>query len=337
MTLVDRACLVAVTAAVCPLATAHAQSAEAEVLFRDGRDLVKHGKLAAGCDKLAASERLESSVGTLLNLGDCREKLGKLASAWAAFRKAEAMAKRAEGDDRRQAEASRRAAKLEPRLPNLEINVAHHVDGLIVRRDGELVGEAQWNTALPVDPGSYTIIAEAAGYRTWRVTVPIGFGASREVVVVPPLERLPAAPSPEVVAKPSPQPPVGPAVRPATTPTPTPTPGAGTWSTLRKLSVGIAAAGTAALGTGVAFGLHANALRDQANRRCPAVVCPDPEGLAQNARAQTAAARANGLYIVGGGTLVAAVVLWFVGAPDETIVVPTAGDRRLGVALSGRF
>src|SRR5690606_10533025 len=79
-------------------AAAHAQAAEAEVLFRDGRKLIKAGKLAEGCDKIAASERLESSVGALLNLGDCREKLGELASAWAAFRKAEARAKHAGND-----------------------------------------------------------------------------------------------------------------------------------------------------------------------------------------------------------------------------------------------
>src|ERR1044071_9787666 len=81
MTRVDRAWFVAVIIPVClgaaaPLA--RAQSAEAEALFRDGRALIKAGKLASGCDRLAASERLESSVGTLLNLGDCREKLGKL-------------------------------------------------------------------------------------------------------------------------------------------------------------------------------------------------------------------------------------------------------------------
>src|SRR5215470_8290283 len=130
---------------------ARAQSAEAEALFRDGRSLIKAGNLAPGCDKLAASERLESSVGTLLNLGDCREKLGKLASAWAAFRKAEALARRTGGDERRQAEAERRARLLEPRLANLVIQVGHRIDGLIVRRDDELVDDAVWNTALPVD------------------------------------------------------------------------------------------------------------------------------------------------------------------------------------------
>jgi hypothetical protein len=336
MTRADLAGLAALVALVgpgWPPDAAHAQSAEAEVLFRDGRDLLKQGKLVAGCDKLAASERLESSVGTLLNLGDCREKLGKLASAWAAFRKAEAMAKRAAGDDRRQAEASRRAAQLEPRVPHLEIDVVNPVDGLMVHRDRELVGDAQWNTPVPVDPGSYTIVAEAAGYQAWRTTVPIGLGGGPAVVVVPRLERIPAAPAPVVSGSPTEAPPVAAVAHPAGMAAR----GAGTWTPMRKLSVGVALAGAGALGIGAYFGVHANALEDQANRRCPLVVCSDPEGLARNDQAQASASRANLLYIAGGGALAAAMVLWLAGAPDEAIVVPTAGDHQLGVALTGRF
>src|SRR5206468_5012920 len=126
-------------------------------LFQEGRRLIKQGRIAIGCDKLAASERLESSVGTLLNLGDCREKLGKLASAWAAFRKAEAIAKRAGDDHKREAEAHRRAGKLEPKLASLAIEVPHRIDGLVVRRDGEQLDVAAWNVALPIDIGTCTI------------------------------------------------------------------------------------------------------------------------------------------------------------------------------------
>jgi hypothetical protein len=335
MTRGDRARIIAVlivAGIVCQRAAVRAQSAEAEVLFRDGRELVKQGKTAAGCDKLAASERLETSVGTLLNLGDCREQLGKLASAWAAFRKAEAMAKRAGGDDRRQAEASRRAAQLEPRLPSLEIEVPHRVEGLVVRRDGELVDDAQWSTALPIDPGSYTIVAEAPGYQAWRTTVPVSLGAKRLVVVVPSLERAPVAPVPEAV-RPPPEPPAAAVPLAAVTPPRR----AGMWTTSRKLSVGIGLAGAGVLGTALYFGVHANTLRDRADRRCPLVVCTDPEGLAQNDQAQRSATRANVLYIAGGAMVAAALVLWLAGAPDETRVVPTTGDHQLGAAMTGRF
>ncbi|TMQ04358.1 MAG: hypothetical protein E6J90_51675 [Deltaproteobacteria bacterium] len=323
MTRVDRACLLAVMIAgglgATPFA-AHAQSAEAEALFRDGRNLIKAGKLAAGCDRLAASERLESSVGTLLNLGDCREKLGKLASAWAAFRKAEAMAKRAGGDERRQAEAGHRAAALEPRLSNLVIEVGHMVDGLVVRRDDEVVDSATWNTALPVDPGSYALVAEAPGYAAWRTSIVIAAGERRHVVSVPLLERVavaapPAAPTRIIAA---------PVVRP-------------TWTSTRMVSAVFAVAGAGAVGTGIYFGLHARSLDERANQRCPGSACSDPEGLRLNDQAQTSASRANVLYIAGAAALATAAVLWYVGAPGEVVVVPAAGDHQLGVALSGRF
>jgi hypothetical protein len=332
MTLVDRVCLASLiailgSAVYIPASPtiAHAQSAEAEVLFRDGRTLIRRGKLAQGCDKLDASARLESSVGTLLNLGDCREKLGKLASAWAAFRKAEAMAKRSGGDEKRQGEAGKRADKLEPRLSNLVIEVPTPVDGLIVHRDNEVIDAAVWSTALPIDPGSYTIIAEAPGYVTWRLVVPIGSDAKQKTVTVPALER--AAPPPPVAGD---QPVALPQQRMVMR-------SPGTWSGTRKLSAVLAVLGAGSLGTGVYFGLHSKDLRDRADQRCPLSVCADAEALRWNADAKTAAMRANVLYIAGGATVATAMVLWFVGAPDETLIVPTAGDGQVGVSLTGSF
>lgn len=337
MTLASRCAAAAAVAlwigGACP--EARAQSPEAEALFRDGRGLIKAGKLAAGCDKLAASERLESSIGTLLNLGDCREKLGKLASAWAAFRKAEAMARRTGGDDRRQAEAKRRAAQLEPRLSNLVIEVARRVDGEVVRRDDEIVDEAVWNTPLPVDPGSYAISAEAPGHAPWHTTVEIAAGAARRVVEVPALTPIAPAPVPDAVA---PWPPPRPEMMRRSAPPPR----RSTWTTTRGFSAAFAVAGAGALGAGLYFGLHANDLSDRADQRCPGAACSDPEGLRLNDQAQTSASRANLLYIAGGAALVTSAVLWFIGAPGEVAVVPVAstpspGVRSLGVAMTGRF
>jgi len=335
MTRVDRLHLCAALAAIatiCQLSPARAQSAEAEMLFRDGRNLIKRGKLAPGCDKLDASARLEPSVGTLLNLGDCRDKLGRPASAWAALRKAEAMAKRAGGDAQRQAEAGRRAAVLEPRLSNLVIEVAAQPDGLVVRRDGEVVDPAVWNTALPVDPGTYTIVAEAPGYQPWRMVVPIALDTRRQLVTIPPLERAPVAPP--VAAAPAPAAPTDAPVlvtRPVITQSP------GTWSTTRKLSAVLAVAGVGAAGTGLYFGIHSKTLQDRADKRCPLTVCADAEGLRLNDQAHTAATRANILYIAGGAAVATAVVMWLVGAPDEMVVVPSAGDHQVAVSMTGRF
>jgi hypothetical protein len=90
---------------------AHAQSPEAEVLFREARKLMKQQAFAAACEKFEASERIEAGLGTELNLADCREKNKQLASAWAMFVKASQTARRI-GDKKREAEANRRIAWL---------------------------------------------------------------------------------------------------------------------------------------------------------------------------------------------------------------------------------
>ena len=153
MTVVDRALSLAIVSLLF-CSTAHAQSAEAEALFREGKRLVKQGKLAEGCDKIAASEKLEASVGTLLNLGDCREKQGQLASAWAAFKEAEGLARRDGNDEKRLAEARRRSAALEPKLSSLEIDVQRRAPGMTIKRGDDAIDPAAWNTAVPVDPGA---------------------------------------------------------------------------------------------------------------------------------------------------------------------------------------
>jgi len=330
--------LLAATGLLLHIPVAAAQSAEAEVLFREGRKLIKSGKLAAGCDKLSASEKLEPSIGTLLNLGDCREKLGELASSWAAFRKAEAMAKRAGGDDKRQLEAKKRAVALEPNLSNLTIQVTSPVDGLVVRRAGLALEAGAWNTSVPVDPGSYQIIVEAPGYKPWRSDVTILHKAKR-VVVIPTLERAPAA----VAVVPAPVP-----ITEETTPVILSRPPErafamrtvepSSFTPERKLGLALGILGAGSIGAGVYFGMQTKDLQRDADARCPLVVCADAEGLRLNNRAQQSATRANIFYVAGGISVAAAVVLFIVGGPEQrTVVTPTAGSDQVGVSVAGRF
>lgn len=339
MTLADRVRAVALLTATGLLVhvdTSHAQSAEAEVLFRDGRKLIKQGKVAAGCDKLAASERLESSIGTLLNLGDCREKLGKYASSWAAFRKAEAMAKRAGREEKRMLEARKRASKLEPQLANLVIQVDLKVDGLVVKRDGLALESGAWNTAVPVDPGTYAIHVEAPGHKPWRADVTV-LHKSKRIVVVPTLERVVvAAPTraPAVAATPI----MISAPPPRTTVLTMRTPQPSSFTGERKLGLALGLLGGGAIGAGIYFGLEAKDLQRESDVLCPLVACGDAEGLRLNNKAQSAATRANIFYVAGGIAVASAVVLFIVGGPEHrTVVTPTAGSDRVGVSVAGSF
>ena len=324
--------------------SAHAQSAQAESLFKEGKALIKSGKLAAGCDKLAASESAESSVGTLLNLGDCREKLGQTATAWATFEKAAATAKRAGDDEQRRAEATRRASVLEPKLTRLTLVIAHPPAGTTVLMNGDTMDAAAWNTPLPVDPATYAIVVQAPGYVPYRTNIVLLAGTSRRSVAIPPLVVSLVAPV-APIASGGPVGPVAPFAPQAATFAPV-QPGlvvAGrattpTWSATRGVAVGAGIVGAAALGAGIYFGVHANDLRDRSNALCPDVLCPDPEGLRLNDDAKRSATRANLGYAVGGGAIAGAIVLWMVGRPRaEVSIAPAVGRDSAGATVAGRF
>jgi hypothetical protein len=264
-------------------------------------------------------------VGALLNLGDCRERLGELASGWAAFRKAEAKARRAGDDERRRIEARRRAAALEPRLSYLVLQIEARIDGLVVRRDGEPVDPALWSTPVPIDPGFYEIVVEAPAHRPWRTMVSIDAKTRRRVIAVPPLEGAPAA-----------EPTLPPAVATAAAPAPENRRGHRTWSTARGVAAGLAVAGAGALGAGAYHGWRTRDLAERSDRRCPLATCGDAEGLELNDRAREAALRANILYAAGGATAAAAVILWLAGKPGGTEVSPGVAGG-IGVSVRGSF
>src|SRR5262245_16002439 len=95
--------------------------AAAEALFAAGRVAFDQGDYETACAKFAESQRLDPAPGTLMNLGACNEKRGRLASAWENWR--EALSTLRADDDRRPA-AEKRVAELEERLPRLDVRLA---------------------------------------------------------------------------------------------------------------------------------------------------------------------------------------------------------------------
>jgi serine/threonine-protein kinase len=342
--------LVAAVAVISAATPARAQSVEAEALFRDGKRLMKEGKIAAACDKLEASNRLESSVGTLLNLADCREKNKQLATAWETFLKAATTAKQAGKPDKREAEARRRAALLEPRLAYLTISVpdAVRVDGMAIKRNGVAVDAALWNTPVPVDAGVYEIAVTAPGRAAWSTKIEIKTDGQKANVDVPAKENAPppkpiaTTPPPKPVAPPPP-----PKVAASTEPSPPPEDhvdeGAhpGSFTGMRKAAVAAAVVGVAGIAVGAIYGSKAQDLENQSDMLCPGTTCTNAMAVQLNADARSDATIAN-IGMIGGGVLVAgAAVMWFVGAPkvagEQLSVAPLVRGDEVGFAIGGSF
>ncbi|HEY6459621.1 MAG TPA: hypothetical protein VIY73_05695, partial [Polyangiaceae bacterium] len=72
----------------------------AQSLFEEARKLMAAKDYAAACPKLAQSETLDPSPGTLLNLAVCHQEAGRLATAWSEFNDAAASARTAHEDPR---------------------------------------------------------------------------------------------------------------------------------------------------------------------------------------------------------------------------------------------
>jgi hypothetical protein len=177
-----------------------AASPASDRAFREGKDLLKAGKLAEACEAFAESAKLEPRVGTLLNLADCRERQGQTATAWSLFREAKALA--AQSKDKREREATARAAALEPKLAYLTLKIEHRVDGLAIKRNGVAVDASLWDQPVPLDPGSYALEAAAPKYQPWSATQPLGPREHVDVAVALVPTPVPAPPPPDVKADP---------------------------------------------------------------------------------------------------------------------------------------
>ena len=290
-----------------------ADEALASTLFKEGRALMEAGDYARACPKFVEAQRLHAATGTALNVGDCFEKTGKLATAWGAFKAAEVLARK-NGDAARQAEAARRAELLSPRLPKLAIVVppAARVPGFELKRDGAVVGEGQWGSSLPVDVGAHTIEASAPGRKAWSTVVRVETDGSTASVEVPVLDV-------EAVMA---------AQRPF-------------WSAQRVAGLVVGSVGLAGFGLAGGSAAHAASRNSESKQNCSPT---DPNfcsevGLSLRSDAKTAASVSTAATIIGAVALAGGAVI-FLTAPARG---PAEADRvavvvRLGgVAVQGRF
>ena len=158
-------------------------AAAAQVLFDQGREAMVRRDYDTACQRFRESERIDPAPGTKLNLADCEEKRGRVASAWELFR---AVMRELPDSDERHGIAAARAAALEKRLPTLVLRLAAGAPSTTRVRVGRSeIGSGSFGVPLPLDPGKHTLVIEAPGHALRTVEVVLVEGGAQTVDVVP--------------------------------------------------------------------------------------------------------------------------------------------------------
>jgi len=293
-------------------AASPADSAAAQALFEQGRQLMAAGQAEAACPRFEESERLEAGIGTQFNLADCYEAVGKVASAYALFLEVAARAKEL-GQERRESVARERAEAVKTILPKLVIVVEAEQPMLSVERDGSAVNSPQWGVEIPIDPGTHRIQASAPGFVPWSTEVDVSRAPVVHTVRVP---RLGALTERSFFS-----------------------------STSRTVGLVTLGASVVALGVSGGFALDAHA-KDADSKRagCAHHTCPNDGALKLRHAALAAGDRATWAMGIGLAGLAASAVLFFAlpepDGPESGVAlhpVPSLGDGGAGVGLAGRF
>ncbi len=306
--------LLALTLTFCCPAVRADEGALAEQLFREGQALMNEENFAKACPKLAESQRLDPSTGTLLNLAVCHQKMGMLASAWNEYNHVIAWARKDQRQDR-ETYAQARLAEVEPLLSHLTIDVPEEVrtEGFTLKFDGTEVRPAAWGVALPVDPGEHEVTAAAPGKTEWSTRVAVTGEAQQMSVTVPALEDLPPEPTKDEGAQPS------------------ESLSEDRGRTQRIVGLSLGGVGLVGIGLGAAFGLDAMSKKKKAEEGgCVDAMCPQPAGDTRD-QARTSGLISTIAFAVGGAFAATGVVLYFI-APKRTVDAQPEVAWRAGVA-----
>lgn len=300
------------------------EGALAEALFREGQQLMAQKNYEQACPKLAESQRLDPSTGTLLNLAVCHESQGKLASAWKEFNAAVVAARRDQRQDRVDF-AKQRIASIEPRLSRVTVVVPseHEVSGVEIQVDSIELKRPAWGVPLPLDPGSHEITAQAPGRQTWSFHFEVKQGPHSQTINVPALELAPEPAEPVGQTDASGHYDPGPEDQ---------SPSRG--GTQRVVALSLGGAGIVGLVVGSAFGVVALDKFGQSNETgCDGNDC-DAAGSALRNDARAAGDIAT-VGVIAGGVLLATGVVLFLSAPRKRRTETFSAGPRLTHPSSG--
>jgi hypothetical protein len=310
--------LAALACAGHPAGAAEPGTGAADALFESGKAAMDHGDLVTACRDLSESLKLDHAAGTLLNLGECEARSGKLATALAHYR--EGRAGLADGDFR-VAFAEEKIASLSKRAPRLAVEVSgERAPGARVTLDGAVLPDTSLGVPLPIDPGTH--VAALEGDPPLRVSVTLAEGDTKSVALVQ--ARAPA---------PAPAPALAPPSAPADE---------GSHGASQRFAGAVAlGSGAVALVVGAVLGVTAKITYDSASSpsNCPnGPASCDAAGVSGGSTAHTEATVSTVLFVAA-GVLGATGGVLYLTAPSERRVglVPAVDGHGAGFLLRGTF
>lgn len=322
----------------------------ARAQLRQGYTLKQQGKCKEAVPHLQESVRLDRQPKSLINLGECEQKLGQLGTAQAHFVEARDLA-RSGGDATLRGIAEKRIEEVEKKMPKLGIELGKDApSGTVVLRDGVEVGAVSLRTPLPIDVGRHVVVARGGGFeRQYELT--LSEGETKQLEVTPIGGK--ALPAPAKVAEKS-----GDEAKPAANAEPKRSGGAsfkidgpegdhveGSSGTAQR-TIGYVAmgAGVVGLGAGAYFAATTASRINELGGMCTTDNPCDDAGLSAYDNIRQRAVNSRTYSIVGfaaGGALAATGLILVLTAPKSTStgwnVAPMVGRDTTGVFIDGRF
>lgn len=342
---------VAFLATQVPTAAFAQNSAQAEVLFKEGQQLIAAQKYPEACQRLVASYKLDPQPNTELLEGLCYSKQGKTASAYNAF--IDAASTLPKGGDA-QKYAADQAKTLEVQLLKVRVQfqpvapagLQMHFDDESRPRDKDFVG-----IDIALDPGDHDFYATATGKHDFTKHFKLDSSNSPHTLIVNMTDKTKEELAAEnhtgggggqvIVEKPE-----------------------TSWSTVKTIGLIAVIIG----GAGIAGGIVAQvlALVDQSNavnKQTAAVNGSDPtcslgdkpptgsadcdNAISYHQQALASQTAAIGIGIAGGVVLIAGIVMFVAGGnvtktPEKPAaaslhLLPWFGPQGAGLGLSGTF
>lgn len=306
---------------------ARAQSTVAVAQFREAKKMYDEEQYQDALQLFQLAWEHSHSPNARLYIARCFLKLGKYKPAYDEFRGTlrDATDKLAE-DPKYEGTQSAAAAELvllEPKIAHLIVSVdTGDAKDVAVTVNGEPYPSVSWGSVVTIDPGTYKVVASAAGKADVAKEVNVAGGSTEAVALYFP-------------------PDVGGAPAPAPAPPPSEPDGAGL-SSLQLIGLITGAVGVggllAAAGTGIAAGSKFSAL----DSACAGTTCPDASFGEIVDSGKTLEVATYILLGAGGALAITGGALWLFGGDDaqeepaaKAVLLPLPGGAFVGA--SGRF